>query len=62
MTQNQEPEPVDESGPGPEIRGGNHAFEWLNSVPGWTEADGEFTGVFEKDGCPGHGEDDPDEQ
>jgi hypothetical protein len=58
------PEPLDdEFEPEPEIRGGDRpsdyvkGIDWLKNLPGTLrEADGEFTGVFEPDGCPGHDE------
>jgi hypothetical protein len=50
-----EPEPVDDK-PAPEIRGGNRPADWVTQLGG-KDADGEFTGIYEKDGCPGHPDD-----
>lgn len=51
-----EPEPADDK-PAPEIRGGNRPLDWISKIPGAVEANGEFAGTFEKDGCPGHPDD-----
>lgn len=54
-----------EEKPAPEIRGGDRPEDYIPVIPpslaalGAVEADGEFTGWFEKNGCPGHEDDEP---